>query len=902
MINYKIVTNFSRNKQRGGSCVLVKKGIMCRELSCLKQFALEKSFECCGIEITENNLIIICIYRTPTSDPYIFLNKLESVLENIFKKYKYKVNVIVTGDFNINTLKTTKVTEHLTDIVNNFNLNFHINVPTRKKACIDHILSNFKDATANVLPLHLSDHETAQLLSVPIKVKTIKAPSFYIYRRDYSNENIEKFKVCLGQLSWTEVYAESNFNIAFDTFYDTICMFYKLCFPKIRIKVNKTNKNKQNWFSLGLKTSCKRKRYLRYKYYKNKSAINKNRYKEYSKILKKCIVNLKKNANMKFINRSNNKCKAAWTLIKNETCDVKYDHNVDSIKIDNKILTDPVEIAEAFNSYFIESIQAQTNNNVNHNVTRELHKTANSMFLAPMLEDEVKKEVLSLNNTNSVGCDEICTTVIKTSIDIILSVLTYLINFSFSSATFPDALKVSIIKPLYKKGPKSDINNYRPITLIPIFAKVFEKCVYKRLMAFCDKYEIITNDQYGFRKKKSTSLAICNLLRTTLTSLNRGDFTTALFFDLSKAFDHVSHDILLKKLELIGVRGVALNYMASYLRDRKQYVIVTKLNSNNEVISYSSDLKSNICGVPQGSILGPILFLLYINDITRVSDHKCVLFADDISIIVTSNKKENTTAQHENDINKTVTNIVNWLDINKLKVNMTKTYYIKFNNFLNYKLNISYNNSAIEEVNQTQFLGLIIDRDLNYKTQVEHICARINKFVYALRQVRQLTNMNTALSAYHAYIGSILRYGIIAWGNSTNVNRAFIAQKRCIRAMCGIPSYVSCRTRFRGLGLLTLPSLYIYEICVYVKQCPQSFKKACEVYPRNRRNPDRLVHEEKPKTRLYDKSFLTMCIKIYNRISDDIRQSNIRLFKTKLYRWLMEHEFYSIQEFFDITK
>lgn len=258
---YEIAASFCRDKQRGGTCILVRKGYPINELTYLKTYANEKIFEVCGIELMSHKLIIICLYRTPSSDPSVFLNKLDNLLHNLHKIYKYKINIVIAGDFNINTLIKGKITNELQDLSKTYNLKIHIDVPTRKSSCIDHILSNISDATATVLPLHLSDHDTAQLLSFPVGYKTLQSATYFIYKRDYSLDNIRKFRECLQNLSWSEVYGKKDLNIAFSTFHELLCLFYNLCFPKIRIKVHNHNKKKQNWISQGIIRSCKKNGY-----------------------------------------------------------------------------------------------------------------------------------------------------------------------------------------------------------------------------------------------------------------------------------------------------------------------------------------------------------------------------------------------------------------------------------------------------------------------------------------------------------------------------------------------------------------------------------------------------------------------------------------------------------------
>lgn len=896
--NYEIATSFCRDKSRGGSCIFVKKDLVFTDLTFLKKHASQNLFEICGIEVPSIKSAIICVYRTPTTDPTLFLKKLEGVLLEMFKRNRFRGNVILLGDFNINTLKLNSITKNFQDLLGNFNLTNHINVPTRKKSCLDLIISNIDKATASVLPLHLSDHNTAQMLSFPIKCKDLKPAFHYVYVRDYSLENINKFQECLASLSWTNVYAETDFNHAFNEFHELFCLLYKLCFPKVKKRVNNINNRKQNWISNGLRISCKRKRYLRYQYYKNKSDKNKNDYKQYSEILQKCIHKSRKNANIKYINKSNNKCKATWTIINNEICNKNNLGTIDSIKIDNVIVTDPVDIANAMNENFIDSTK---NKNKINNLHITENRQSNSIFLKPMTMTEVRNIVRSLRDTRSVGYDEISTKILKTCIDKIVAVITFLVNFSFESGTFPETLKLSIIKPLYKKGCKKCTENYRPITLISIWSKVFEKCMHDRLTNFTTKYNIINSEQYGFQKLKSTSLAIFSLIQHILNNINGDKMTTALFLDLSKAFDHISHGKLLDKMEAIGIRGPALSWIASYLTNRKQKVVIGKITKNKEHLFYSSDERHNSIGVPQGSVLGPTLFLLYINSISDVTNHKCILFADDITIIVTTDKNTNTIKDHETDINNTLNNIIQWLDINNLTINLNKTNYIQFNQSkhlqYNFNLNINSGHVTIKNATQTKFLGILIDQDLNWKTHVNDLCHRVNRFVYALKQVRKVTSISTALVSYHAYVESILRYGIIAWGNSTDLDRAFIAQKKCIRAIAGIQSDESCRPYFREFGLLPLPSLYIFEICTFVKKHFTLFKRACDINSRTRRDPDRLIMEIVPRSKKYSRNCVAMCINIYNKIPKSLKTLNISNFKNKLRDWLKCKNYYSVNEF-----
>lgn len=302
-----------------------------------------------------------------------------------------------------------------------------------------------------------------------------------------------------------------------------------------------------------------------------------------------------------------------------------------------------------------------TNNNnfnydadkVNKNMT---NNNVNTIFLKPTDVMEVFRTIRSLNNTSSTGIDDITTSVLKTSAPCICEPLCYLINMSFEEGSFPNTLKTSIVKPLFKKGEKSDMSNYRPVTLIPIISKIFEKIMLKRLQDFATRYGILIKEQFGFRQNSTTSLACFNLVKLITEAINDKLPITAIFLDMSKAFDFVDHRLLLSKLDKYGIRGKANAWLKSYLNDRHQCVEISRI-CNNQKDAYRSDFQHNKFGVPQGSVLGPFLFLMYINDLPNVTSHKTILFADDTTLLVKYQNAET----YEREINGALNNIVNWL-------------------------------------------------------------------------------------------------------------------------------------------------------------------------------------------------------------------------------------------------
>lgn len=266
---------------------------------------------------------------------------------------------------------------------------------------------------------------------------------------------------------------------------------------------------------------------------------------------------------------------------------------------------------------------------------------------------------------------------------------------------------------------------------------------------------------------------------------------------------------------------------------------------------------------------------------------------------MTSNKETNTVKDHEQDINNTIQVVKDWLYSNNLIINLQKSKYIQFNKSIGHHSSYNLNIHSIENVSQAKFLGVILDEKLDWKSHLDNITNRINKYVYALRQVSRITNVTTAISCYHAYVESVLRYGLILWGYSTESNRAFIAQKKCLRAIYRMRPDESCRPLFKKLGLLPFPSLYIYEVCMFVHKYKSMFKKACDTHPRACRDPDRLLPDDHSRLAKHKKSCLIMCVKVYNNIPAQLRSLNIMSFKKQLHRWLNNQNFYSLHEFFD---
>lgn len=390
-----------------------------------------------------------------------------------------------------------------------------------------------------------------------------------------------------------------------------------------------------------------------------------------------------------------------------------------------------------------------------------------------------------------------------------MPVVCHLINCSIRSGIFPDKLKITKVIPLFKSGDRSSVQNFRPVSNLIGIGKLYEKNICNTLIDFCDTHDIISKFQYGFKRNTSTSDAILTLTNDIYKAFDKKQYTLAVCLDLKKAFDTVDHTVLLGKLEHYGVRGYLYNWFQSYLTNRYQYVELKT--------SKSSILQLNT-GVPQGSILGPILFIIYINDLINTSNFfKSVLFADD-SIMYVSGDCIN---EIINVANGELLNIQNWISSNKLTINKDKSHYVIFNRskvFPPNLCNLQYNNHLMKREYKTKFLGITIDQKLTWKTHIQNTRAKINRQCGIIHQTKSTLTTKALMQIYYSLVYPHLIYCQVVWGAActTSLKPLVTAQKRVIRLISGLNRRDHTNNSFKHLKLLKFNDINIYFCAVYV--------------------------------------------------------------------------------------
>lgn len=884
---YKLASFYSRNNmEHGGTCIYVKEDLCFLEEERIVELTVEATLEMSCIVSKAYKLLVVCLYRRGLGVYDVFIDRLDEVLSYIQDRY-LTFSVVIVGDFNINLLEANCQSRGLLDLMNAYNMRQCIFDATRvtvdTSTLIDNIFCrSFADCKGYVLNCALSDHH-AQILCMEDDT-SLKENDSMFEQRVFSKSRVDSFVNELETRDWDVVYNCSEANNAYNTFINS----FKALFDRIFVIKKLLKSKKQNlWITKGIKISCKNKRILYYR--KIRGELSSDYFREYCKILKAVIKIAKRNSDKNYIERSENKVKSTWNIIKKITGQTSGISSTNSV-FNNfcEKYKEPGNVLNKLNDYFINSCPNFQNSDSKSHLNFE-SKTVQSIFLHETNSLEIEKIILKLRNKKSVGHDEVPISLLKRSAKIIAHPISYIINLCFLNGTFPDQLKLAHVKALYKKGSKDSEGNYRPISLLSNISKIFERALYERIMSFCERLNIISEKQNGFRQGKSTIRAIYTALTKVFSSLNEKKQTLAMLIDLSKAFDSVNHDILCKRLEMYGIRGVANDLIRSYLSGREQRVV--ERDEHGRLIKSE---KIEICkGVPQGSILGPLLYILYTNEISDLTDIYTVLYADDTTLIFSEENNEMLLSS----VSNTADVLEKYFSENDLLMNVSKTQLLLFGNRSVADLTMIVNKRVIDTTNSVKFLGMNVDARLDWKAHVEGVALGTARYSYALNILSKSVSVEAALMAYYAYVQSRLRYGLIFWGNSSDMHRILILQKRCLRNVFQMHYRESCRNVFINNRILTLVSMYILDAVLFVKDNVDLFQDNQLNHLYDTRHKSNLI-SEKCNFAYIQKNVQFSIVKIFNFLPKTVRVLPRSQLRSCLIKFLISGAFYSIDEFF----
>lgn len=485
------------------------------------------------------------------------------------------------------------------------------------------------------------------------------------------------------------------------------------------------------------------------------------------------------------------------------------------VTVNDKDICDNTEIAEKFNNFFV---------NVGPNLASKISPPSrsfesyfenlnNSIETTILSEEELIKSFKSLKRNKAAGIDDISSNVVLQIADELKTPLLHIFNSSINTGNVPEKLKIAKVTPIFKSGQSSVLSNYRPISVLPVFSKLLERIIYNRIYGYFKDNSLLYEKQFGFQNNNSTEHAILSLVDNISDSFDKGNFTLGVFIDLSKAFDTVNHKILLKKLEKYGIKGIVLKWFESYLSGRQQCVNINQTKRSSYL---------NItCGVPQGSILGPLLFLIYVNDLPIASPAlSTIMFADDTNLFYSSSNIEN--LFHK--VNRELIKISDWFKANKLSLNAKKTKYTLFHScqqkkFLPNNLPfLSIENNEIIQENVTKFLGVLIDENLSWKTHINSVNSKISKNIGLLYKARPFVKTDCMKQLYFSFVHGYLTYANIAWASThkTKLKPLYRRQKHAARVIFNKDRFTHAQPLLQEMKALNIFQLNIFQNILFM--------------------------------------------------------------------------------------
>ena len=880
---YHPYTGITGSSQKGGCGLYIKDSLSPTPRTDL-EFKIEdydNQSECHWMEIisdTGPNIIVGVIYRHPAYKNDKFLIELESTLKKIKREKK---KTIICGDFNLNLLNVDRDKKVNTYLCTMLEHGFHpsITEPTRitnanKPSLVDNIFANTLDnpVSGNILEQISYDH----LPNFVILDHTKNTKAKDILKRDKRNFNVAKFEEDLMRDDFLlKIINSPDTNTAYDTYLEKYCTLLDKHAPLKKPSKKQIKRQNKPWITQGIIKSVGKKRSLFVKLKKLKSK-NKNtdeihkKYKYYTDTINKLKRKCKKDYYQNYFNENSANSRKLWTGINKLLNRGKKKQGTIFLE-ENGLISDPFKVANKFNDYYLSIADKLCEKipKVNNKFQDFLkNPNRNNLTLKETTPDEIVKIINDLDGKKSGDIFNISPDLVKLNAQVNSQILTIIFNQSIQEGCFPTAMKTAKILPLHKGDSVLSVGNYRPISLLPIFSKIFERLIYNRLIEFITANNILTELQFGFQRNKSTEQAVASIISALNQDKILGNSSYCIFLDFAKAFDTVNHEILLAKLNHYGISGISHTLLKCYLSNRSQQTEINGILSDSGIIKH---------GVPQGSVLGPLLFLLYINDIRESSNIlKFFLFADDTTVYYSDKTDPNT----ENLLNQELSKVSTWLAANKLSLNVKKSNFLHFhNNKRKHKptINLKLNGIDVEEKEVTKYLGVLIDNKLSWKPHIECVKTKLARGNGMISKIRYYVNDLCLLNLFYSFIQSHVNYNLINWSSTypSYLNAIDLKIKSAVRMISFKNKYEHSRPLYLKHNILPLNELIkhkkanlLWKICHgYIKR-PLS-----QYFAHNIRNPLRF-NIPNPNNDLEKNQLIYSSIKYWNSIPLSIRNTS----------------------------
>lgn len=849
------------------------------------------------LQIRLGNNTILAIYRSPSNtnaDP--FIGSLDAHLEAI-KQHKF---ITIAGDININTIprdteqsyERKNRTAYLNMLATHSIMMGH-NFPTRENSSLDHIMLKVDgkrtESQVAVLNTSVTDHALVLLhrfnqMKDKTNCKKVKKLVDYDGALDsLKGKNLTRLLHCNDPEKVTNQL--------------TFSIIEALTENTKEIRIRKKDRVIKPWITPGILRCIRHRNKLQQRLRCNPNdEILKITYRRYRNFCNNLIKKLKQDYERQLLQNSTGSPKDLWKNI-GTIANFKQSRS-DNTKLLN-IKSSPKDSVDHVNRFFGE-IGKNLADAINKNsVPQYSHhdrlrpSQLNSFALIETDLEEVHSVLMNLKSDSAPGWDNIPTNFLKRARNEVVPIITHLANLCFSKGIFPSLLKESIVTPIYKSGDGDDVNNYRPISVLPSLSKVLERLINKRLLSYLEKNKILSASQFGFRAGKCTEDAVSALTSLITDKLDKNKKCLAVFLDLKKAFDTVSVSILVQKLENIGVRGIPLDLFKSYMRGRKQRVQVKQTVSEITYVDY---------GVPQGSVLGPTLFLVYINDLCnfQIKNTQIFSYADDTAVVFSGDSWNSIKTEAELGMRQ----ISEWLRANLLTLNTQKTNYMSFSIYDrnqpddNYEIKIhtcrrsqkTCSCPVIDRVSEFKYLGVMVDQRLSWQSHIDLVASRLRKLIWIFKTLRHVATKKLLNHIYVALVQSIIIYSITVWGGALKTKLLGVerAQRALLKTMLFKKRRFSTQSLYSLADLLTIRKLFILHVVLRKHKSLEYNSKICQ-----KRRKHKVIVTERTRTNFAQNQSLHLSNHLYNRINKilEIYPLNYRECKIKLTEWLKPLEY-----------